>query len=152
LFFFYCSISKNIYEPEKTKKAIRLPSSFRVRLSSYFADTLIKNQFSPLQNRPLPQCERRLFSFSVKFDWNTSKRRRKSKKEVYLLKTHFATCFRRVGSEGTTGSTQVGLFLIIALFLSRELLDPRNSFEIHFSNVLDPLFICRAGHPSARIF
>ena len=51
-------------EPQKTKKWLRLSSSFWVRLSSFFAYTSIRNQFSPLQNGPLPQCERILFLFS----------------------------------------------------------------------------------------
>jgi len=45
-------------EPEETKKDEGLSSSFRVRLSSFFAHTSMRKQFSPLQNGPLPQSER----------------------------------------------------------------------------------------------
>jgi hypothetical protein len=51
-------------EPAKTKKDEGLSSSLKVRLSLFFAYTSIKNNFSPLQNRPLLQCERRLFPSS----------------------------------------------------------------------------------------
>jgi len=51
-------------EPEKTKKELRLSSSFLVRLSTLFAYTSIKNQFLALQNGLSRQCERRLFPFS----------------------------------------------------------------------------------------
>ena len=51
-------------EPSKTKKDLRLSSSLLVRLSSIFAYTWVRNQFSPLQNGPLPQCEWRPFLFS----------------------------------------------------------------------------------------
>jgi len=46
-------------EPKKTKKDEGLSSSFQVRLSSFFAYTSRRKPFSPLQNEPLPQCERR---------------------------------------------------------------------------------------------
>ena len=48
-------------EPENTKKNEAVSSSFRVLLSSVFACTSMKNQFLPLQNGPLQQCEQRLF-------------------------------------------------------------------------------------------
>jgi len=51
-------------EPQKTKNGLRLSSSLGVRLSSFFAYTSIKNQFSALQNGPLPQRQRRIFPSS----------------------------------------------------------------------------------------
>ena len=70
-------------EPEKMKKELRLSSSFRVSLFSLFAYTSTKHQLLVLQNGLHNVSEGYfLFPFSDKFNQTTSKRRRKSKKEV----------------------------------------------------------------------
>ena len=51
-------------EPEKTKKELRLSSSFRVCLSSLSAYPSIKKQVLALQNGLSRQYERRLLPFS----------------------------------------------------------------------------------------
>ena len=75
-------------EPAKTKKDLHLSSSFWVFLSSIFAYTSVRNQFSPLKmdtsHNVSEDCF--LFLFSVKFNWNTSK----TKKVEESLRKRFA--------------------------------------------------------------
>jgi len=75
-FLLKCKQKTKKDKPKKTKKEFRL--------SSFFAYTSIKNQFMPIQNRLFRQLSEGCFLFtsSDKFNWYTSKRRRKSKKEV----------------------------------------------------------------------
>ena len=58
VFLLKCKQKTKKDEPEKTKKGLRLSSSFQVRLSSFFAYTSIREQLSPLQFGPLQQYER----------------------------------------------------------------------------------------------